>query len=126
MNLWLDDVRNPAAFGRLGYKWVKTVSGAKLYFEHGEVEHCSLDHDLGACDACMKLNGFENGEAWLASTDGQSMPHCEHVGTGYDLVCWLEETGLWPRIKPQVHSANPVGRARMQRVIDMHYNQEGA
>lgn len=60
-------------------------------------------------------------EEWLALSGYQSMPHCSHVGTGYDLVCWMEQTGHWPRQKPLVHSANPVGAARMRQAIDRHY-----
>jgi len=61
------------------------------------VDLLSLDHDLG---------------------------EPEHVvGTGYGVVCWLEEayhtdpTFRMP-LKIVVHSANPVGRKRMQIVID--------
>ena len=57
-------------------------------------------------------------EEWLVKSGYQAMPHCDHFGTGYTLVCWMEETGIWPKEKPTVHSANPVGRARMRAAID--------
>lgn len=113
IDLWLDDMRPAPA----GWVHVKTVEEAKPYFEGKKVRFSSLDHDLGACDRC---NG-KTPEAWLEEHDYKSMPHCEHFGTGYTLVCWLEETGLWPDIHPNVHSANPAGRARMEQVIRKHY-----
>lgn len=118
LNLWLDDMR-PAPEG---WVHVKTVSEAQPFFERGEVERCSLDHDLGACPACM---GGRTHDQWLDECDYETAPNCEHFGTGYTLVCWLEETGLWPKLKPTVHSANPAGRARMQAVINRHYGEWG-
>lgn len=109
IDLWLDDVR-PAPDG---WVWVKTVDEAKPYFERREVRRASLDHDLGACAECM---GGMSTEEWLVKSGMTAMPHCDHFGTGYTLVCWLEETRLWPEAV-NVHSANPVGRERMRQVI---------
>lgn len=113
VNLWLDDMR-PAP---VGWVHVKTIQEAMPYLKAGNVQKASLDHDLGACDAC---NG-RTAEAWLEEHDYKSMPHCEHFGTGYQLVCWMEETGLWPAEKPTVHSANPAGRLKMQMAIDREW-----
>ena len=118
MNLWLDDVRNPALFGAIGFTWVKTVEEAKAALLTGEVQHASLDHDLGACDDCM---GDRTAEDWLIQHGGMAMPNCTHFGTGYDLCLWMAETGNWPKEKPTVHSANPVGRERMRGVIDRYF-----
>lgn len=114
VNLWLDDMR-PAPEG-----WVhaKTVDEAKAWIKSVGIERMSLDHDLGACPECL---GDQTPEEWLAESYYQNMPHCSHYGTGYDLVCWMEETGHWPLEKPTVHSANPAGAARMRQVIDKHY-----
>lgn len=112
--LWLDDVR-PAPHGWLH---VRTDAEARSYLERGVVRRASLDHDLGACEACL---GGRSVEQWLLESSGQSMPNCEHVGTGYTLVCWMEETGHWPEEKPRVHSANPAGRVKMQLAIDRQY-----
>jgi hypothetical protein len=49
------------------------------------------------------------------------MPHCEHFGTGYSLVRWMEENDCWPLEKPAVHSANLVGRAKMKAVIEQKF-----
>lgn len=77
-----------------GWVHVKTVEEAKAYLEKGNVFRASLDHDLGD-DA--------------------------HNGTGYALVCWMEESGHWPKYPPQVHSANPVGAQKMRTVINKQY-----
>lgn len=119
MNLYLDDMR-PAPEG-----WTRayTVEDAKAALLTGTVVKASLDHDLGACTNC--LNG-RSAEQWLEEHGYRSMPHCEHFGSGYTLVCWMEETGNWPQEKPTVHSANPAGRARMQQVIDRAFKARQA
>lgn len=115
IDLWLDDVR-PAPEGWLH---VKTDDEARKVMATQTVRRASLDHDLGACDACMK---GRTPEEWLVDHNMQAMPNCDHVGTGYSFVCWMEVTGMWPLEKPTVHSANPVGRAKMQTAIDRHYD----
>ena len=114
MKLWLDDLR-PAP---VGWHHVFTVQEAMRALETGNVERASLDHDLGACETCM---AGRTPEQWLEESGSTRMPHCEHFGTGYDLVCWMEETGHWPTEKPTVHSANPVGAARMRQAIDREW-----
>lgn len=120
MNLWLDDIRKPWTHGADGWTWAKTAEDAIKWLKTGEVECASLDHDLGACPACL---GGRTPEQWLEAHAYQSMPHCSHFGTGYDVVCWMEENGVWPSGGVRVHSANPVGRQRMQQVIDRHYRE---
>jgi hypothetical protein len=114
INMYLDDER-PAPDG-----WVlaKTVDEAKALLLQGVVQQASLDHDLGACSDCM---GERTPEDWLAETKYTQRPNCEHFGTGYTLVCWMEETGNWPKERPAVHSANPAGRAKMQAAINRHW-----
>src|SRR6476469_9767278 len=90
IRLWLDDVR-PAPDG---WTWVKTASQARALFATGDVVEASLDHDLG-----------------------------ENVDTGYDVLAWVEKAmahGAWygPLPELHVHSANPVGRARMYSAIE--------
>jgi hypothetical protein len=114
MYLWLDDIR-PAPDG---WHHVRTVDEAKAALTTGEVKRASLDHDLGACAACL---GGKDPEEWLIESGGQHMPHCDHFGTGYQLVSWMEETGNWPKTRPTVHSANRVGRQQMLSVISKHY-----
>lgn len=128
-NLWLDDVREPWRHGALGWVWAKTVEEAKDILIAGDVDRASLDHDLGLCDACIQMS--ESGRiaevrAGLIRNDGcASYCSCRHNGTGYDLVCWMEETGHWPRSRPVVHSANRVGAARMQLAIDREAQRRG-
>lgn len=92
--IFLDDVRMPpsthwyvARTAEEAYVLVRDFAMA------GEQIVLSLDHDLG-----------------------------ENIPTGYDLLNWLErdiytETGFRPDIAFRIHSANPVGRANMDRAI---------
>lgn len=116
VKLWLDDVR-PAPDG---WVWVKTVQAAILVVlkHRGEIDEMSLDHDLGACPTCL---GGKTADEWLMDHDMKSMPNCDHFGTGYTFVCWMEENNMWPDKKPRVHSANPAGRRRMELAIERHY-----
>jgi hypothetical protein len=113
IDLWLDDLRRAPD----GWVHVKTVEEAQEYLRRGVVRCASLDHDLGACSRCY--DGML--ERWLEEHDHQSMPHCEHFGTGYSLVRWMEENDCWPLEKPTVHSANPDGRAKMKAVIEQKF-----
>lgn len=117
INLWLDDIRRAPD----GWMHVRTVTEAKEVLSDPliKVVAWSLDHDLGACEDCL---GGKNAEEWMVSAQFQSMPNCEHYGTGYELLCWLEANPqYWPSKVPSVHTANPVGRERMKVVIRKHY-----
>ena len=116
IDLWLDDMR-PAP---PGWVHVFNIQSAKLYLQDRNVRRASLDHDLGACKDCM---GGLTTEEWMAKHNNTQMPNCSHFGTGYDLVCWMEETGFWPKEKPKVHSANPAGRFKMQQAIDREWQR---
>ena len=109
MKLWLDD-RRPAPIG-----WTRalTVADAQALLMTGDVEEASLDHDLGACVACMRGLTVEE---WLEAHN-YDMPTCEHVGTGLTLCVWMAETGHWPKTAPVVHSTNHRGAAQMRAVI---------
>lgn len=117
MKLWLDDVRDPSeyAFYREGspiiggydYTWVKTADEAIALLKTGAVVYASLDHDL-AFDHYMGNYSF--------------MGHNKEK-TGYDVVKWMEDNNVWPENGTVVHSMNPVGRQRMQQVIDKHYKK---
>ena len=118
VDLWLDDMR-PAP---VGWLHVKTVEEAKPILASGKVRKLSLDHDLGACRDCLK---GRSPEQWLDESDYQSMPNCDHFGTGYTLVCWMEETGNWPAELPTLHTANPVGRSKMYAAIHRERERNG-
>jgi hypothetical protein len=104
MRLWLDDVREPWKHGYILSEWVRTYEEAVNMLETGMITFASLDHDLSVEAAC-----------------GQP---CSEK-TGYDVVCWMELHNVWPKDGVVVHSMNPVGRARMQQVIDKHYQRKG-
>ena len=107
MRLWLDDVR-PAP---VGWEWVTNIADAKRLLETGQVEQASLDHDLGACETCLNATPDWRGV----------MPHCSHIGTGYDLCLWMAEHNIWPKQRPVVHSMNTDGRDRMRGVITRYF-----
>jgi hypothetical protein len=100
MRLWLDDIREPWKHGFIACEWARTADEAIARLATGEITFASLDHDLTIDDTI----GGPKGEK-----------------TGYDVVCWMEENDVWPKDGVVVHSMNPVGRARMQVVIDRHY-----
>jgi len=91
--IFLDDIRYPPS-----KHWIVCRSAAGAYTTIRTVDSdklivVSLDHDLG-----------------------------EDVPTGYDLLNWLEkdiatEKDYKPDIAFRIHSANPVGRANMDRAI---------
>lgn len=95
--MWLDDVRNPATYGYVGFDWVKTYDEAITYLSTHDVEECSLDHDLS-----------EGGTIGLLT---------ESEKTGYDVVRRMEENSKWPEII-NVHSLNPSGSGRMVAAIN--------
>jgi len=89
MKVWLDDERPmPPEFDR----HAKTADEAIALLESGSVTFISLDHDLGEAKN----------------------------GTGYDVACFIEY-GAYSRllapIEVLIHSANPVGRMRMEQAI---------
>lgn len=89
IRLWLDDTR-PAP---PDWTWVKSATEAVLLLRTGTVAEVSLDHDLGDDPA---------------------------VGDGYVVASWIEEQAHSGRLKSlrwAVHSANPVGAARMRAAL---------
>ena len=95
MQIWLDDVR-PAP---KDWTWAQTHDAAVALLERESVSAISLDHDLGD-----------------AAPDGRER-------TGYDVLLHIVQMKMDGRAVPadvRIHSANPVGRARMQGVIDRY------
>jgi len=88
MKLYLDDIRNPKTDG-----WVIVRSYEEFVnfiTEHGLPNTMSLDHDLGG------------------------------ISSGYDCVKWLvyEKRLDIREVDINVHSANPVGRENMEKLIE--------
>lgn len=105
MKLWLDDIRDPWKHGFIACEWARTADEAIARLKAGDITFASLDHDLSIDDTM----GTPKGEK-----------------TGYDVVCWMEENGVWPEDGVRVHSMNPAGKARMQAVISKHYGEQRA
>lgn len=104
MKLWLDDVREPWKHGCIGWHWAKTAAEAIDLLKTGKVEEASLDHDLTA-----------EHYPW----SGVPIEKCS--GTGFDVVLWMEANNVWPRLGVKVHSFNPIGKQRMEEVIQRAY-----
>lgn len=90
--LWIDDIRTPPTGEWI---WAKNYDDAIAQIFTGNFVRVSLDHDLGD----------------------------ENAKTGYDILCEIERQiakgGFWIFLPEfEIHSANPVGRANMQRAID--------
>ncbi len=111
----MDDVRTCPY---VNYEVARTVEEAQRLLASGEVNRCSLDHDMGACEAC-RSKGLHEGDCLTPETTFQNW--CPHVMDGTKLVRWMVETGHWPKQKPEVHSANPEGLKRMQAIINRFY-----
>lgn len=113
MKLWLDYIRKPWEHGCIGWEWVKTAQEAIDLLKTGRVEVASLDHDLAMEHypfACME--------------NGVICPPPAGYGTGFDVTLWLESNPqFWPPGGVTVHSFNPVGRERMQVIVDRHYKK---
>ena len=108
MILWLDDVRKPWQHGYIGVTWAKTADEAITILSTQTVEFASLDHDLA-----------DEHYPWA---DVQPKNYREK--TGYDVVLWLEANpDKWPVRGVRIHSANPVGKKRMEQVVYNHYGR---
>ena len=75
-----------------GWVRVTTADEAFALIQSGVVARASFDHDLGT------------------------------EPTGYDLVKWCAEFGLWPDEKPTSHSGNPPGKAAILATIERYWN----
>jgi len=112
MDLYLDDCRSAPD----GFVLVKTARECIDALKAGGIEHLSLDHDLG--DACL-LCWTDTGPVLVKGCAPDCQ--CDCHPTGYSVCLWMAEFGVWPRYKPQVHSANPVGATNMRAVIDRYW-----
>lgn len=97
--LWIDDIR-PQPDDDDEYVWANARSfhEAIIKLELLDIDHVSFDHDIASFYGDRELTGYDIA-MWLVgqATDGIDIP------TSYD-----------------VHSANPVGRERIQGVIDRY------
>ena len=110
VRLYLDDVR-PCPFG---YTLARSVAEAIELMVRWTVTDASLDHDLGACDDCLRRE-----EVAAAAATGAFL--CKHVPNGMAFVKWMKRTGVWPVNKPKVHSANGDKAPKMRDEIERHF-----
>ncbi len=96
MKIWLDDLRPVPQ----GYEGVKSVNEAIALIEEAEgrgtkIEVLDLDHDLG--------DYYSDG------------------GDAIKLLDWLAERETFYPV--EIHTANPVGRANMERMIARYWGE---
>ena len=94
--LYVDDIRNPPDIQGVSWDIARSFLDAIEKLSNIDYDGVSLDHDIASYD--------ENGREM----------------TGYDIALWLAERKYNNKYVPQniqVHSANPVGRERIEGVI---------
>jgi len=96
MKLWLDDqIHDPNTPDRhvpVGWYGCTTAKQAIEYISTGVVSEIDFDHDLGD----------------------------EKCGTGYDVAAYIESRAYHQTLDPikwNIHSANPIGRARIEAAM---------
>lgn len=104
VKLWVDDVR-PAPDGwMLATNYDEAVAALSML----DVGELSLDHDLGM----TVLESRESGLVVASEVEAKS---------GYDVATWLERRVMLGEMTPPdkifCHSANPVGRRRIEMAI---------
>lgn len=82
--------------GHIGWTWVKTAAEAIKALATGTVVKASLDHDLTV-------------QQTIGNDDGED--------TGFTVVEWMRDNGVWPAGGTKVHSMNASGKARMEAII---------
>ena len=97
MKLWLDDLR-PVPYG---YEGAKSVNEAKKLIQEAEhngieIEALDLDHDLG--------------------------DYADQGGDAIRLLDWRAERGTFYPV--EIHTANPVGRANMERILARYWGEQ--
>lgn len=97
MKLWLDDLR-PVPYG---YEGAKSVNEAKKLIQEAEhngieIEALDLDHDLG--------------------------DYADQGGDVIRLLDWLAERETFYPV--EIHTANPVGRANMERILARYWGEQ--
>jgi len=120
MKLWLDDIRDPKRYGYHDMYWAKNYNEAIAALKLGKVTFASLDHDIGACEDCVKSLSHIGD---MRSPETTFFNHCSHEKSGYDVICFMEDNDIWPTDGVKVHSMNPVGKERMNQVIRKQYGR---
>ena len=97
MKLWLDDLR-PVPYGYEGARSVNEAKQLILEAEHNgiEIEALDLDHDLG--------------------------DYADQGGDAIRLLDWLAERETFYPV--EIHTANPVGRVNMERILTRYWGEQ--
>lgn len=120
IKLYLDDCRECPE----GWTIAKNYNEAVQLMNNCEVEHMSLDHDLGTDELCDKCQFDSKCE----SDPDECLCRCHFPGkTGLDFVKWMIENNKWSLHIPRVHSANYHGKLQMEGLITDHgpYDETG-
>jgi hypothetical protein len=115
--LWLDDMRKPPTHADSGvvWTWVKTTDEAIKLLQTGDVVFASLDHDL----ADEHYQEFHNAQMEGRAVDTSG---CKEK-TGYDVLCWMEEHGVWPSEGVRIHTMNTSRGPVMIGVVQRQYGR---
>jgi len=94
VKIWVDDIR-PVPSGYEGTKSVRETIALieEIEADGGEIELLDLDHDLG--------------------------DYARFGGDAIKILDYLAERGTFYPIR--IHTANPVGRANMERMIERYW-----
>lgn len=118
LSLYLDDLRQCPKDWTLA----RNIREAQRFVEanHPNITYMSLDHDLGICYCRACLFSDSGGEPCLNDNYEPTCGCTCHVmePSGLDFLKWIGEKGYWPKVRPMVHSANPVGAKNMQNYIN--------
>jgi hypothetical protein len=112
IKLWIDDLRDPEAFGHEGWHWAKSVTEAIRILDEQNVVEVSLDHDIchpttvsgssTVCSATTCLETYEPVARFIAQMHRAFLNGGGHFG--------IEKITL--------HTANSVGAKKMRDVLD--------
>lgn len=124
MKLWLDDER-PAPEGWL---WVKTGQEAILGLQRlrqtgslDELTHMSFDHDLADVHYDYWYIANHPGAAGLPeNVRAEAREKAAKEMTGYDVLLWMAEHGVWPTEACYVHTHNSAAQDKMCGVINRY------
>ena len=109
IKIWLDDERpTPDNTWLLCRRAEEATSLLRSFHESGIDVHISLDHDLGESKELVACDGLAS---YSYGSDSK---------TGYDVAKFIEKRAA-QGIKPpawEIHSANPVGRARIAAALE--------
>ena len=96
VKIWVDDIR-PVPSGYEGTKSVRETIALieEIEADGGEIELLDLDHDLG--------------------------DYARFGGDAIKILDYLAERGTFYPIR--IHTANPVGRANMERMIERYWKR---